>query len=836
MTFRLLLLLLVIALAGSLGWILWSESADSRRDTVDPIDRDGASSTESEPLGASSASDDRSSSLSLGKADTPPLPAVRGRIQDEHGIGLEGYRLELRAEGVRSSSATTNELGEFSLIPRTQRSELWIRVNDGWELAVTPVDAGDSLIYVLERSGVIFGRVVQAAGGKPIGGARVSGKSGLYNPSTVQTDSEGRFELIRFPMADVSLAVSAAGYAIERRTISLEEGASRAEVRIELIPGAGHLRGVVLSGDREPVAGAELLYLNGLVGTWAESLRARSRFIQTRTGPDGRFELASAPVGESGSLVVLPDGMARKVQWLQPVPDEVVEIVLSPTIPLRGRVVDESGEGVAGASVETFIRRFEDLRGETDASGRFRLEGYAAGDRVRVKVTAGDLSRELSDLVIQDEEITISLLRDGVLAGVVHDEAGGTLRDIRLTLHRSPPDLLLEAVDARSGEEGEFEIDPLPSGEYELFVEHPGFEMQRVDVDIDPGERKEIALELAKSEPLRGIVLSTGGVALPGATVRALGHPRLRPGRRMDARTDGGGRFAFDGFAAGDEVGLSVHCEGHLPQRIKVVVGPEEAEIRLEPCGAISGRVLLRQSGEPVPDFVLHLESETAPAIERRRHDSRGRFELTTVPIGDYTIRAVSHGVGDSSPVSIRVRAYSELSDLSLPIDEGGLVVTLTKRDASGHSERLSFTPVYIQRSDETFKAHTDEQGDAFFPRLAGGTWSIWAGERESNERRFEYSGRGVERVDLAARAVGTLSVHVRTSAGDPVSGETVYLLPEGGDNFRAWPRTDADGEVVIDGLIAGRYRVQVREGDARVIHPIQIGSGAHRLEIELPD
>lgn len=139
--------------------------------------------------------------------------------------------------------------------------------------------------------------------------------------------------------------------------------------------------------------------------------------------------------------------------------------------------------------------------------------------------------------------------------------------------------------------------------------------------------------------------------------------------RTMAASTNAEGRYLIkdalmgtytlygmaDGFQIGSLSGVSV-TEGDTTAASDLLLLPIESEgpSGANPQGKINGRVV-NTSGDPVPETTVYLvgsdSAETAVPVVKTDED--GNYTLTSVPAGDYIVKARIEGIEGSTGVSL---------------------------------------------------------------------------------------------------------------------------------------------------------------------------------------
>lgn len=206
--------------------------------------------------------------------------------------------------------------------------------------------------------GTVSGVVVDAVSGRAIADAKVA-----VGALRTDTDAQGRFTLERVQAGQVLLSAAKSVYEPQRESLELSP-AQTLEQRVALQPVTyGDLTGRVIDAEtREPLAGA--------------TVRVGNK--ELTSGRDGRFALEHIDAGllavtatkvayRSGSVAIQldPAGTAEAELRLEPIKIGTVVGVVRDA---------RTGEPIVGARVAVAGQSLE-----TDAQGRFRLDGIDAG-------------------------------------------------------------------------------------------------------------------------------------------------------------------------------------------------------------------------------------------------------------------------------------------------------------------------------------------------------------------------------------------------------------------------------------------------------------------------
>lgn len=340
-----------------------------------------------------------------------------------------------------------------------------LRAPEGPALAAAPVGAR------------LTGFVVDGAGA-PVAGAEVSAE-----PERGAPDREPAAPRDRVPAGSGAGSNSAA-----------QAGSSAGSVAG---PGAGAGRAAAGSGTRAPPV-----------------------VVTGSTGGDGRFALAGLAAGRA-RLHVTGAGLVPAELRYVPVPSDDARIVVARQVAIEGSVSD-GGAPVAHAMVA--------LRGDaiggtietrSDPAGRFRFGDLPEG---RYQVFAWQAALAARTIRVARlgagpfGPVELRLEAAAIVVGRVIDRDEGTGLAAAIELRASGDDQAPRY--ARSGEDGVFRIEGVPSGRWIADAFVPGY-VSPGGIELDAG-RGVSELGLTRGGAIEGRVLDGDGHPIAGAAVRAV--------------------------------------------------------------------------------------------------------------------------------------------------------------------------------------------------------------------------------------------------------------------------------------------------------------------------
>ncbi len=288
--------------------------------------------------------------------------------------------------------------------------------------------------------GFLGGRIVGLTG-QPINGAVVGYLGDSGKVPTTATGPDGRFKL--GPIAPTAkprfgIYVDADGLAREFVPAPPVLPGSTSDVgNIALVSGR-RFAGKVTDDKGKPLPGVRVR---------CELLRRSNRYtvyslgpdVESLTNADGTYDLPPLPIG-THSLRYEKDGWATfyKNLTVEPGPlAEALAVRMDAEFLVRGRIVDEAGKPIAGATIDPYDRKLK-----SDADGRYQIHGI--GKQARF------------------------LMFDVDADGFVRGKVGAAAQDAEVVLKRAaakkipmpevkPPQLRLEGSATRAGK-------PIPTG------------------------------------------------------------------------------------------------------------------------------------------------------------------------------------------------------------------------------------------------------------------------------------------------------------------------------------------------------------------------------------
>ncbi len=362
-------------------------------------------------------------SIALGKTATPATNGtIEGQVRDEStGQVLAG--VQVTATGASALVASTAADGSFRLANVVPGNYLITASKAGYDNVTGGgmVEAGVLVNFspsmratAPKQPGVIEGKVTDAASGTSIAGATIAVSGPVQLTATSAAD--GTFRFASVPAGQVVVTISKSGYLTATGNAQVQENTIvRADSRLEKAPAAGLSGRVVDMATLAPLGGVAVEAASAVNGNSHTVLTdAAGRFSMPELPPDlyltqfrrDGYTLRNGTASVGGALVDVGDvKLARS----------------DSTVAIFGVVKDVETQKPIGQATVSVVGT--QLTATTDATGKYRLEGVAQGDRT-VRFGAQGYTSETVALLV-------SPYNDLPVDGSLH---AGTGSDIRLAI------------------------------------------------------------------------------------------------------------------------------------------------------------------------------------------------------------------------------------------------------------------------------------------------------------------------------------------------------------------------------------------------------------------
>lgn len=588
-------------------------------------------------------------------------------------------------------------------------------------------------------------------------------------------------------------------------------------------PTGVRLTGIVVDGLGAPVIAAEVsveLEKGGadraLATTFADAgvvagdAGAPAIHVSPVTGIDGRFTIEGLDPGRYRLRVTGPGLVAAEVRYV-PVPSDETRIVVSRQVKIEGRVVDgttpvaNATVGLRGDAIGGTIEAKSDHAGKFTFAelpeGRYQLFAYQealAARTVRVnRLGAGPF-----------DPVELRLEAAAIVVGRVIDRGEGTGVVAAVELRPSGDDQAPRY--ARSGTDGVFRIEGVPTGRWIADAYAPGYaSLGGVEIEAARGI-PEIAL--SRGATIEGRVVDGQGTPIAGASVRALGsgqggdehsqivdQDRLRrySGRIAAAAPATSTASADPQFVERGELGVLLGPIPPIPPPGTQVARPAS----IDPSVATF-------VGEPPP---LPVDPALA-SIWTTGAD--GRYRIRGLPKGKHAVLASAPGFAEGRSKRVTVELGQTIANVDITLSPGTILVgrVTDQRNATVVGAQVTAKP----ETGVALEMFTDADGNYRLGPVTGKVeLSATAYGHGTAQKQLALAAVGgaspaEQREDLMllvadAQIAGTLD----DATGATVAGASIEVL-----GLARHAVAGADGTFAIDMVPAGRHRVRITHPD----------------------
>jgi RNA polymerase sigma factor (sigma-70 family) len=557
---------------------------------------------------------------------------------------------------------------------------------------------------------VTIGGVVVDEQNAPIPGARVvfsvSGPTQsrsrerltmMGNYHTEMTDADGRWTCSHVPArfgmisfqprhpqfqekAFISDSPEAPGYSKPNTIPEADFLAGRAVMRLE----RGLLiAGVVIDENGQPIAGAKV----------TQNYSPRDPERHMFTGPDGSFRFENGRPKELALTVQAPVYAPVVTSFVMSARADQLRIVLPAGRRLEGRIVDEAGKGIVGASIEAASPRADstmlfDWRTKADDAGRFSWDdapavqeyavsagGYETEPRVKL---AADGSEQTVRLRKKASTASVRVLGQLLDAETKKPLAGGTIQIWQTSKERDGRVSTFTTRPENAGPDGKFRL-RTSSGtlSYILEAQAGGYWPMRLTNQVTADSEIWLDMQLHKGPVIAGTVFTPAGEPAAGSTLVVCGRSdwaqlnvpgkfQVGPhGAAGSTLADAQGKFRLPPRYGAEAVAIA-HPEGFIELPFSQAVS--NTRVVLQPWGRIEGIATL--AGKPLATGSIRIGGR----LNRSSHvsiglgattDAEGHFAFETVPPGQWRVqREINKHLEGKSPVRMLLFSHATTVDV----------------------------------------------------------------------------------------------------------------------------------------------------------------------------
>jgi uncharacterized GH25 family protein len=767
--------------------------------------------------------------------------AVTGRVTDKDKKPLSGVAVEA-IESANDPMGGMRRMVMSNMLQRTDDTyrtgsdgTFSIRVKEGtYDLAFkregysaksvrgTKVDSSTKPIEVVLDPGVeITGRITRAGAGVEGVNVRAMSQDGFAG---AVSGPDGAFRITDLTPGQMMLNVAKPDSFIqEMRSVT----APTRDLVIE-VPGGGRITGRVLDkNSHQPVTS----FMAGVTTSRSGGgmVMMMPPMQKQFTSDDGSFVLEGIKPGMTQVVVNAPGYTTARVPNIEvedgkTAPD--VEVDVETGAKLTGRVTGPDGSPLAGVSVRndpmgggSRVMRFDanDNSATTDPNGEYTMDALEPGEKT--------LSFNRSGYIAQQKTVTIAGGKDARLdvqmstgiraTGFVVTDSGAPVADATVMASSGTPD---GGRSGRSDSNGAFTIEGLAPGHYTFNAAKTGYTAGVVR-DVDIATSGAVRVVLKSGGVITGHVNGLTAPELEQTTVYASAAGGGGPMSGSTAPVDSGGNFRIEGAPSGT-VRITARSgamfggstKSAAPKTVELEPGgTAQVDIDFKSSTVIRGRITRNGAAVPNAQVMFMPRGAKSQTSASTAADAEGRYELSGLDDGTYTVQAVDmerlnpfatqYEVHGSGTFDITIKTVTLRGHVVDAADARALA------DASVELRPSGGSTVFGGRG-----AQTDAAGNFVIENIAAGTYQITAdksgyghdarqiiiGDSAPEDVQFRLSpsdGITIRAVDM--RDNSALSVYV-TRVVDSQGNE----LPSG--NFFG------SSEVVKLPLSPGTYRVTV--------------------------
>ncbi len=527
----------------------------------------------------------------------------------------------------------------------------------------------------------------------------------------------------------------------------------------------------------------------------------------------------------------------NRVRLFQDSTTAVADVRFLPKGTVSGRTVDADGRAIGaltritGLSVaRTGAPTVAELgRVTTDAAtGAFTFGGIPRFDLATFQaagVRGGDFSIEaahpFSPTIAQFRgqlNTTTPNLSDVVVQFPSASETNGTIRGRVLLPGGTAPapagtqvSISFGDLTLTTGADGRFDSAlPIPAGNYVITAQAPSGLRGQIRAQIPAGGSVEVEVQLLGLGATTIVVRRPTGQPVAGAAV-ALERGTF-PADRLNGTTDGSGQIRFVNVSEGVFSVTAVEPLTGLTGRSSATI-VRDAEVTtpvvITASGRVTGRFLTADGATAIAFAQVVLSTGSVQAFTTT--DAAGRFELSAIPVGRFTVEALDPNSGRLGRASDELLFEGHSVDVTiLQLPRGVVTGLVLQADGTTVVSGATVTITSTSTIRTELQANTRPEGGFRFEGIPAGEFTLTAREPLGGFTgtvggRVTFENEVVDRT-ITLAPFGSLRVTLRDVGGQPAPNATATISR--GETFSRTAAVDANGQFTFDFLSLGSYRL----------------------------
>ena len=582
---------------------------------------------------------------------------LSGIVEDATGGVVSGASVfaTVAPQHTMGSAEETDDEGVFSLWTAPGKTHIQVFA-DGYAPAQVEASApGVGYRIRLLPESILSGHVVDHRTGSPVSHAEVyAGWPGRHDyAAKVISDEDGNFRITALASGIYKpWAMSANGYGLASRSVSLPLGTLVDDVVIELHPGVSVEAQVNIDRPGSACRAGRVSLLEGTQGLIIETaiqLNGHVRFIGV---PPGAYHIEIAC---SDAVIHIIEGQLN----VGPVPLSALQWTVPGAFSIQGVITDMSGEGLPNVVVDARPSqpgpRSQGSSSSTGMDGSFLISGLLP-ETYKLS-TRSDFYLPLEDAIFLEvkkslTDVAISLRKGGEVQGRVIAPDASAVAGIGINAVREN----FSSESATSGPDGSFRLSGLPAGSYILelsgqFEAQPQQELRTVSVDLQRATNMVLIVEPATAR-ITGCLTDDHGTPLADVNLRAVASDVAQRQAPVVSVSDLDGCFRLEPLRSGAYTVFAQSTDGVETVKEDVLAG-EELHIILPPPVLLGGHV--SSPGGAPSSFDITLEAHNGKQhYSEHFFRTSGEWAMQVAP-GEYTVTAqASSGIATLERIDVQ--------------------------------------------------------------------------------------------------------------------------------------------------------------------------------------